>query len=86
MVLWYAVLTLTGHNSADVDLLEIYSVVMTKSMVVPNHVFQLLLKQMSLRVVLGQQFDLQKVDLELSFQELKNLNLNRQTRLSVERT
>lgn len=66
MVLWYAVLTLTGHNSADVDLVEIYSVVMTKSMVVPNHVFQLLLKQMSLRVVLGENLDVYQVHIVLT--------------------
>lgn len=66
MVLWYAVLTLTGHNSADVDLLEMYSVVMTKSMVVQNHVFQLLLKQMSLRVVLGENLDVFQVHIVLT--------------------
>ena len=66
MVLWYAVLTLTGHNSADVDLLEMYSVVMTKSMVVQNHVFQLLLKQMSLRVVLGENLDVYQVHIVLT--------------------
>ena len=68
-----ALLTLTGDDSADVDL-EL--VVMVEDVpVLCDGRLQLLLQQVSLCVVLGQQFDLQKVDLEVSFQVCKNLDL-----------
>ena len=65
--------TLARHNSADVDLKLVEGFEYVP--ILDNGHLHLLLQQVSLGVVLGQQTDLQEVDVELSFQVCKNVDL-----------